>query len=102
MGRRFRIVSSTKQKLNTQSSTETEIVAVDDCMPVVLWTIYWLEAQGYDVIENIVYQDNKPSTLLENNCKCNVAMKRFPGGVIGTGRLASGGVWAIWSHRQTV
>jgi hypothetical protein len=33
MGRGFPIVNSTKQKLNTRSSTESEIVGVDDCMP---------------------------------------------------------------------
>ena len=38
-----------------RSFTETEIVAVDDCMPDVLWTRYWLNAQGYGVFENIVY-----------------------------------------------
>jgi hypothetical protein len=38
MGRGFPIVNSTKQKLNTRSSTQTEIVGVDDCMPAVLWT----------------------------------------------------------------
>ncbi len=38
MGRGFPINSSTKQKLNTQSSTESELVAVDNIMPIVLWT----------------------------------------------------------------
>ena len=71
MGRGFPIVSSTKHNLNTQSSTETEIVAVDDCMPSVLWVRYWLEAQGYDVFENIVYQDNKSAILLEKNGKAS-------------------------------
>ncbi len=36
MGRGFPIVSSTKQKLNTQSSTESELVGVDDMMPIVV------------------------------------------------------------------
>eukprot|EP00957_Ditylum_brightwellii_P017670 1331271-Ditylum_brightwellii.AAC.1 len=39
--------SSTKQKLNTWSSTEAEIVGVNDLMPQVLWTLYFIEAQGY-------------------------------------------------------
>jgi hypothetical protein len=43
MGRGFPIVNSTKQKLNTRNSTETEIVGVDDCMPSVLWTRYFME-----------------------------------------------------------
>ena len=44
-GRGFPIFSSTKKNLNTQSSTETEIVSVDHCVPAILWTRYWLEAQ---------------------------------------------------------
>ena len=46
MGRGFPIVTLTKQKLNTRSSTEMEIVGVDDCMPAVLWSRYFMEAQG--------------------------------------------------------
>jgi hypothetical protein len=38
--------TSKRQKLNTKSSTETELVGVDDVMPQVLWTLYFLEAQG--------------------------------------------------------
>jgi hypothetical protein len=69
MGRDFPINSSTKQKLNTQSSTESELVAVDDMMPIVLWTWYFLMAQGYGVTENLLQQDNKSSMLLERNGK---------------------------------
>ena len=65
----FTIASLTKQKLSTRSSTENKIVAVDDCMPAVLCTRYWLDAQGYFCFENIVYQDNKSAILLENNGK---------------------------------
>ena len=45
MGIIFTIVSSAKQKLNTRSSTETEFVEVDYCMPDVLLTRYWLDDQ---------------------------------------------------------
>jgi hypothetical protein len=71
MGTGFPIVSSTKQKLNTRSSTETEIVGVDDCMPSVLWTWYFMVAQGYGIQENIVYQDNKSVILMERNSKAS-------------------------------
>jgi hypothetical protein len=71
MGRGFPIVTSTKQKLNTRSSTESELVSVDDCMPAICWTRYFLEAQGYQVSENIVYQDNKSAILLEKNGKAS-------------------------------
>ena len=36
MGKGFPIGSSTKQKLNTRSSTESELVGVDDMMPIVI------------------------------------------------------------------
>ena len=69
----FPIVSSTKQNLNTKSSTETEIVEVDDYMPDVLCTRYCLYAQGYIICENIVYQDNKCAIILENNDKVSIS-----------------------------
>jgi len=34
--------SSTKQKLNTRSSTEAELVGVNDALPQVLWTRQFL------------------------------------------------------------
>ena len=37
-GREFPVVTSTKKKLKTRSSTETYIVGVYDCMPSVCWT----------------------------------------------------------------
>lgn len=33
--------TSQKQRLNTHSSTEAELVAVDNCMQQVLWTCYF-------------------------------------------------------------
>jgi hypothetical protein len=71
MGTGFPIVTSTKQKLNTRSSTESELVSVDDCMPAICWTRYFLEAQGYGVAENILYQDNQSAILLEKNGKAS-------------------------------
>jgi hypothetical protein len=59
--------TSTQQKLNTRSLTEAELVGVDDVMALVLWTRYFLEAQGYSVDDNIVYQDNQSAMLLEKN-----------------------------------
>ena len=69
MGRGFPIVSSTKQKLNTRSSTESELVGVDDMMSSILWTRYFLKEQGYNVFDNIIFQDNRSSILLERNGK---------------------------------
>ena len=60
---------SRKQKLNTRSSTEAELVAADDAAGLILWTKLFLEAQGYGVKQNILYQDNKSTILLEQNGK---------------------------------
>ena len=67
LGRGYPIVSSTKQKLNTKSSAESELVGVDDMMSSILWTRYFLKCQGYRVNDNIIFQDNKSSILLERN-----------------------------------
>lgn len=69
--RGFPITTSTKQKLNTRSSTKSEIVSVNDLMPAICWTQFFLQAQGYEVKENIMYQDNKSAILLEKNGKAS-------------------------------
>jgi len=50
--------SSMKQKINTRSSTEAELVAVDDMISSIVWTKNFLIAQGYDLKDNILYQEN--------------------------------------------
>jgi hypothetical protein len=75
MGKGAVFATSTKQKLNTKSSTEAEIVSVNDAMPQLLWTRYFLQTQGYDVHDSIVFQDNQSAMLLEKNC-CGSSSKR--------------------------
>ncbi len=65
MGRGFPIVSSTKHKINMQSSIESELVGVDDMMSLTIWTSYFLKDQGYKVSDNIIFQDNKTQCYLE-------------------------------------
>ena len=48
---------------------EAELVGVDDVAVMILWTKLFMEAQGYDVDKNIIYQDNKSAILLEENGK---------------------------------
>ena len=56
-----------KQKMNTRSSTETEIVGVHDALPTILWSVHFLRAQGFDVKHTILKQDNQSAILLEVN-----------------------------------
>jgi len=58
---------SRKQRINTKSSTEAELVGVDDGMAHVVWTRNFLEAQGFEVRDNVVFQDNHSAILLEKN-----------------------------------
>ena len=61
---------SKKQKLNTHSSTESELVGIDDLLGDIMWGLYVLEAQGYPIEHKILLQDNKSIILLSaTNCK---------------------------------
>ena len=60
---------SRKQKLNTRSSTEAELVGADDAATQILWTKVFLEGQGYPIDQNILFQDNKSTILLLENGK---------------------------------
>jgi hypothetical protein len=60
---------SRKQKLNTRSSTEAELVGPDDLSTLILWTRLFMMCQGYDIDKNILFQDNKSTILLEENGK---------------------------------
>jgi hypothetical protein len=59
--------SSNKMKCNTKSSTETEIIALGDKLPHVLWTCYFVECQGYNIDECTIFQDNMSALSLEKN-----------------------------------
>ena len=69
MGRGCPINVPQKQKLNTDSSTSAELVGAHAGSTLILWTKLFMEAQGYEVKRNILYQDNKSAILLEVNGK---------------------------------
>ena len=71
MGEGMVYCTSQKQRLNTKSSTETELVGANDVMPQLLWTQYFLNAQGYGVKDSYLYQDNQSAILLEKNGKAS-------------------------------
>lgn len=99
MGRGFPMVSSTKQKLNTRSSTECEVVGADDFMPPICWTRYFVDAQSYKVKDNILFQDNKSSILLEKNGKASSGKRTKHINVryfFITDRIAKGDLSVVW------
>jgi histone deacetylase 1/2 len=67
LGQGAAISMSRKQKTNARSSTEAELIGVYDALPSILHTRYFLEAMGYNVKHNVIYQDNKSSITLEKN-----------------------------------
>ena len=58
---------STKQKLNTKSSTESELVGMSDYLPYNIWWLNFLTAQGYTIINNTIFQDNQSAIKMETN-----------------------------------
>ena len=67
MGTRGAYVYSRKHKLNTKSSTESELVGVYDVLTQVIWTRYFLKEQGYTIHNNVIYQDNQSTIKLKKN-----------------------------------
>ncbi len=47
MGKGATTSYSRKLKLNTQSSTESKLITADMYIPEMLWSLYFIQAQGY-------------------------------------------------------
>lgn len=58
---------SCKQKVNSGSSTKAELIRSDDIIGQVMWTKCFPQAQGCQVKDNIMFQDNKSTMLLKKN-----------------------------------
>ena len=58
---------SMKQKINTRSSMEAELVGVDDMISQILWMSLFLKEQQYKFRKVIIHQDNKSTIKLEVN-----------------------------------
>ena len=66
-GRGAVCAKSSKQKINTKSLTEAELVGVSDFLPHLIWFLLFLKYQGYPLDDNRIYQDNQSSICLEKN-----------------------------------
>ena len=58
---------SSVQKLNTKSSTEDELVGTSEYVPYNVWMKKCLHEQGYDINDNVLFQDNQSSIKMETN-----------------------------------
>ena len=49
---------SIKKKLNTKSTTESELVGTSEYVPFNIWIVTFYEAQGYEITKNVLFQYN--------------------------------------------
>ena len=66
---------SRKQKLNTGISTDKELVGISDALGLMMWTKYFIEAQGYSIDSNILFQDNQSNILIAKNGRISAVKK---------------------------
>ena len=71
MGQGTIVAMSSKQKINTRSSTEAELVGVDQPLPLILWSRLFSQSQGITIDDNILYQDNESAIRMEKNGKAS-------------------------------
>ena len=74
-GRGAVLCKSSKQKLNTKSSTEAELIGASDYLPNTIWVKMFLVAQGYAVNGNEFFQDNQSAMKLEKNGRASCGQK---------------------------
>ena len=58
---------SRKEKLNTISSTEAELIGTADILPIIIWVRMCLDAYGLDVKLSTFNQENKSTIQLIAN-----------------------------------
>ncbi len=66
---------SRKVKLGMRSATETELVTTDIYMPEMLWSLHFIEVQGYAAECVGLYQDNISTQLLIKNGRMSSGTK---------------------------
>ena len=70
------VCKSTKQKLNTKSSTEAEVVEASDYLPNTIWVQMFLAEQGHTLVGNTFQQDNESAMCwLETNGRISAGQK---------------------------
>jgi len=67
LGRGILHGKSSKQKMNTKISTESELVGLSEYIPYSLWMENFLDSQGYKLERNVIYQDNQSTMKMARN-----------------------------------
>ena len=63
------------QILNTGSLTNAKLVGFADALGIMLWTKYFMKAQGYTIVTDILFQDNKSTILLVKSSRQSAGKK---------------------------
>ena len=67
LGRGYVTGIAKKHKISTKISMEAELIRANDSMDQVLWTQYFIKAQGFTIGKSVLLQDNLSTMLLERN-----------------------------------
>ena len=72
------LCKSSRQKLNTtKSSTEAKLVSASDYLPNTIWTMNFMQAQGYPITPSRFSQDNQSAMRLERNGRMSAGQKSW-------------------------
>ena len=58
---------SSKYKLNTKSTTESDIVCTSEYVTFNIWIVMFYWAQGCEITKNLLFQDNESTINMEKN-----------------------------------
>ena len=58
---------SSKQKLDAKMSTEYEIIGNSDYVTFNVWVVMFLDSQGYQIKNNIIFQDSHSTISMAKN-----------------------------------
>ena len=58
---------ASKQKMNSRSTNETEVIVNSEYLPINIWHEHFLEAQGYPLKNNWFLQDNEGAEKMAKN-----------------------------------
>ena len=61
--------------MNSRSSNETEVIGNSEYLPFNIWFQYFMEAQGYTLESNLLWQDNKGAQRMTENGKMSCSSK---------------------------